>query len=210
MRQHFEVQNAARDQAIAQARTLTRLCANTIRAIHRHEWQEAEAQLQGTRQAAEQIRALLADHPSLYHAGYTQDALKEFAEAHLVYALVQGSALPDPEALQVPPSTYIGGLAEAATELRRHILDLLRLDAQADAERLLDAMDAVYSLLITMDFPEAITDGLRRRTDAVRGVLERTRGDLTLSLRQQRLERALHAVAGRLAGLEPTSDENPG
>jgi translin len=133
----------------------------------------------------------VADDPDLCFAGYTQDGLKEFVEANVLLALVTGAPLPTPEALQVEASTYLRGLAEAATELRRTILDIIREDHSEQAERLLEAMDEIYSLLVTIDFPDAITGGLRRSTDVVRGVRERTRGDLTMSLRQQRLQQAL-------------------
>jgi translin len=143
------------------------------------------------RQIVDAIRADLAPYPDLYHAGYTQDALKEYAEASIVYALVGGEPLPEPEAIGVEYAAYLNGLGEAAGELRRRCLDIIRHDHSEEAERLLGAMDDIYSLLVTVDYPDAITGGLRRTTDLVRGVTERTRGDVTTSLRQQRLQEAL-------------------
>jgi translin len=135
----------------------------------------------------------------LYHAGYTQDALKEYAEANLVEALVAGEAFPTPEAIGVEPAAYLAGLGEAAGELRRRTLDLLRHDDLAEAERLLGVMDDIYDLLVTVDYPDAVTGGLRRITDMVRGVVERTRGDLTTTHQQQALKAALRDVEGKLA-----------
>ncbi|MFP4321664.1 MAG: haloacid dehalogenase [Anaerolineales bacterium] len=194
----FARQNEVRERAINLSRHLTRQCANAIRAVHRAEWDITAARLQDIRQAADEIIHLLADYPDLYYAGYTQDALKEYVEAFLTHALVRDEPLPTPEDLGVIPSTYINGLAEAATELRRSILDEIRRGNPQNAERLLDAMDAIYTSLITMDFPEAVTAGLRRRTDTVRSVLERTRGDLTMSISQQRLEKAVQELSGKL------------
>lgn len=187
----LEAKNKLREEALKRSRTLIRQCASTIRAIHRQEWAAAQEELNRTRASAQGLRDLLIDHPDLYYAGYTQDALKEYVEAFLTYALVRDEELPSPAMLEVPADTYINGLAEASTELRRYILDILRHGHDQEAERMLETMDSVYSLLVTIDYPDAITGGLRRRTDTVRGVLERTRGDLTLSLRQQRLEKAL-------------------
>ncbi len=197
----FEAKNTARDGAINQSRTLIRYCANAIRAVHRRDWAEAQTRLATAREAADAMRAQVADYPDLYHTGYTQDALKEYVEAHATYALVRGEELPTPASLGVDEATYLNGMAEAATELRRQILDILRQGHSAEAERLLAAMDAIYGVLITFDFPDAITGGLRRRTDTVRGVLERTRGDVTNSLRQQRLQDALARLEERI-GLE--------
>lgn len=193
IRETMTAKNAARDVAISSSRELIRHCAECIRAVHRREWDTADAKLAIIKAAASDLRAGVADHPDLYHAGYTQDALKEVVEAHVTYAMIRDRALPRPEALGVEAATYLNGMAEAATELRRFILDIMRReDSHSDeAERLLGWMDAIYDQLITFDFPDAITNGLRRQTDVVRGVLERTRGDLTSSLRQQKLQDAL-------------------
>lgn len=189
----FIAKNAARDEAIARSRELVRHCSESIRAIHRHEWDKAESKLVVARAAADDLRAGIAAYSDLYHAGYSQDALKEVVEAFCTYAIVRGEALPTPESLAVEESTYLNGLAEAATELRRFILDILRREEpdQAEAERLLEWMDDIYDQLVTFDFPDALTGGLRRQTDIVRGVLERTRGDLTTTVQQQRLQAAL-------------------
>ena len=196
--QAFEARTAARDGALQKARTLTRHCANAIRAVHRDEREEAVEHLNAARQLVQSLHAELNAFPDLYYAGYTQDALKEFAEASIVFSLVGDGSLPTPEELGLENATYLNGLAEAAGELRRRCLDILRHGYSEQAERLLSHMDDIYSVLITMDFPDAITGGLRRQTDIVRGVTERTRGDLTLSLRQQHLEESLRRLETRL------------
>jgi len=201
VRQAFEAKNAARDQALARSRELIRFCSLCICAVHREEFDAAYDLLQTARQAGQQMKADLTEYPDLYYAGYTQDALKEYAEAAATYALVRGQSLPEPEDLGVEHATYLNGLAEAAGELRRHAVDRIRLDQIEKGNRLLDIMDEIYDLLVTMDYPDAITAGLRRNTDMVRGVTERTRGDLMLAARQNKLEAALarvelHAQAG--------------
>jgi translin len=196
IRANFTAKNAARDSALERSRTLIRHCAHAIRAVHRDERALAQEQIQAARAIASTIRADLATFPDLFHAGYTQDALKEFAEANIVYALVGAEPLPAPEDIGVEYAAYLNGLGEAAGELRRRCLDLIRQAHSDDAERLLAAMDDIYLLLVTIDYPDAITGGLRRTTDMVRGVTERTRGDLTTSLRQYQLQEALKRAAG--------------
>lgn len=198
IRTSFEEVNSARDQAYQRSRQLTRTCARTIRAIHREEWALAHELMAEARSAAEGMIAGVEAYPALYYAGYTQDALKEYVEANLTYALVRDEPLPGPDVLKVEDNTWLNGLAEAATELRRRILDIIRHGHDEEVERLLDKMDEIYSILVTFDFSDSITGGLRRRTDVVRSVLERTRGDVTTSLRQTELEEALEAVARRL------------
>ena len=200
IRQSFDARTAARDRALAQTRTLIRYCANAIRAIHREEQSLAQENLSMASNLVKSLREDLAEYPDLFFAGYTQDALKEFAEANIVCALVQNQPLPDPEDLGLEYATYLQGLAEAAGELRRRCLDILRDGHSGEAERVLSHMDDIYAVLITMDYPDAITGGLRRLTDMVRGVTERTRGDLTISLRQEQLEQSLKRLEERLPG----------
>lgn len=192
------LKNDVRDLTLRRSRELIRYCAHSIRAAHRHEFDEAR-QLLGTAQAAagEMVRDL-ERHPDLYFAGYTQDALKELTEAFLVLAFVSGDPLPTPDEIGVPGATFLRGLAEAVTELRRYILDLIRRGHVAEAEPYLGIMDDVYSFLIAIDFPDAITGGLRRHTDVVRGVLERTRGDLTVAVRQEQMRATLLSFEERL------------
>jgi translin len=190
-REEFDALTAARDKALAQARTLTRHCSRAIRAIHRNEREAAAQELSSARKLAAALREDLAGYPSLYHAGYTQDALKEYAEATLLIAFLDNGNLPTPRELDLEVATYLRGLAETVGELRRHTLDILRGGHSSEAERLLQCMDEIFSVLVTMDYPDAVTQGLRRQTDVNRSIIERTRGDITLSLRQERLERAL-------------------
>jgi translin len=197
---YFEAQNRARDDALARTRILIRSASRAIRAVHRNEKDVAVEKINETARLAAELNDKLAAYPDLYFSGYTQDALKEYAEAKLVFALVYEEDLPTAQELGMPANTYIKGLAEAATEMRRRCLDMMRQGRPDEAEPLLAVMEDIYGLLVTMDYPDAITYGLRRQTDIVRGVLERTRGDLTISLRQQHLESSLVKLEARLDG----------
>ena len=181
--------SAARDTAVNESRTIVRTSANAIRALHRGE--SADDLLADARNLLNQVIADTAPYPSVYWAGYTQDAMKEYAEAVITKALLTGNEIPGPADVGVEDTAWLNGLAEAASELRRDTLDALRRDDTERAEELLSIMDLIYGQLVTIDFPDSITSGLRRTTDQFRGVLERTRGDVTMSVRQTRLERAL-------------------
>jgi translin len=203
--QDLDARTAARDRALSQARTLTRHCAHAIRAAHREDWAEARRELGQARELADALREGLGGYPDLYYAGYTQDALKEFAEASIVHAVIQGDELPTPQALNLESAAYLNGLAETVGEMRRRCLDILRGGYDQQVEDLIAYMDEVYGVLVTMDYPNAITGGLRRQTDIVRGITERTRGDVTLSLRQQHLESSLRDLEARL----PRDEKGP-
>ncbi len=206
IREEMTVTNDLRDETLKRSRMLIRSCAHSIRAVHRHEQEEAARLLGEARDQAQAMVAPIAEHPVLYNAGYTQDALKELVEAHLVYAVVYDEAPPTPADLHVAGSSYLRGMSEAATEMRRFALDLMRRDRVEEAEPYLAFMDDVYSLLITVDFPDAITGGLRRQTDVLRNVLERTRGDLTMGIRQDRMRAMLHAFETRLDDMQGEAD----
>lgn len=186
-------QNEVRDAVLQQSRELIRLCSNAIRAGHREDWDNAEALLAEADSVGRAMQSRLTPYPELYYAGYTQDALKELVEARVTLALISQRALPPLEKTAIPLNTYLNGVCEAASEMRRRCLDLLRQENFDEAERLLRAMDAVYEVLMSFSYPDAVTRGLRRRVDQLRGVLERTRGDLTSSLQMVRLRDALQA-----------------
>jgi translin len=210
IRKAFDAQTAARDRALAQARQLTRHCALAIRAVHRSDHEGMEENLGEARRIAGALQSDLAGHPDLYYAGYTQDALKEYAEANITCALILDRALPTPDELGVLYPTYLNGLAEVVGELRRRILDILRHGYSEQAEQLLGHMDDIFAVLVTMDYPDAITNGLRRQTDVARGIIERTRGDITFSLRGEHLERSLSDLSARLAGESADARISPG
>lgn len=198
IRRTFDERIAARDQALSYARELTRACALAIRAAHREELETMRAYLEQARQLVQRLSEGLQPFPDLFYAGYTQDALKEFAEASITCALIYNHPLPDPQELGLPDATYINGLAESVGELRRRILDILRHGYSEEVERLLGYMDEIYAVLVTMDYPDGLTNNLRRQTDLVRGIVEKTRGDVMFALRSQHLEQAIRHMEQHL------------
>jgi translin len=191
---HFERVESARDQGLSLHRKVIKHCSLGIRAIHRQEFPEAEGLLQQARQLLDEADAALREFPVIYYAGFLQDAQKEYAEGRLTQALITRTPLPTPQEIGVDYAPYLNGMAEAVGEMRRYILDRIRAGDLSESERLLDVMDDVYYILISMDFPDAITRGLRRSTDVARGCLERTRGDLTNHFDRQKIDHALRFV----------------
>jgi translin len=193
-RGELDRKNGSREQALRWSRELVRTCANSIRAVHRHDFATAETLVAEAHALNEQICRALGDSADLYWTGYVQDAQKELVEACCTLALVRCEPLPDPATIGIAPAAFLNGLGEAVGELRRYVLDLLRRGEVNGCEPLLGAMDEIYGLLVTLDYPDALTGGLRRTTDVTRGILEKTRGDLTLALRQEALVAALTRV----------------
>jgi translin len=204
----LEAKNQAREQALSNSRATIRNCAHSIRASHRGEMDNAR-QLVDT--AGEIVRntksALLESHPDIYWAGYVQDAQKEYAEANIVLAVIGEQPIPNAADLGIEPAAYLNGLGEAAGEMRRYVLDIIRHGKAERSEQVLRVMEDIYSLLVTVDFPDAITDGLRRTTDMVRGVLERTRGDITFAIQQRQLTEALLRAQGT-SGITPATEQS--
>jgi translin len=207
IRGSFEHQNQIRDAALAHSRNLTRASSRAIRAIHRDEVELARQYLSEADALAQSLRDGLSGQPDLYYSGYAQDSLKEYCEAHLTVATILNQDWPSPEDLQVEFATYLNGMSEVVGELRRRIMDIMREGHSAEVERLLDVMDEIYAQLVTMDFPDALTYGLRRRTDIARSIIERTQADVTISYRQQRLEQQITELSEQLSQLK-LPDEN--
>ena len=191
IRQGFSAKDAAREKALPLCRDAIRCCSQAIRAVHRQEFDQAAELLKSARNLLTESERAVTAYNELNNTGFVRDAQKEFAEGSIVLALVTGKKLPDPVELGIDAAAYLNGLGEAVGELRRYLLDGMRQGDLSRSEELLLTMDDIYSVLVTMDFPDAITGGLRRTTDMVRGVLERTRSDLTLAIRQKDLENKL-------------------
>ena len=198
IRRGLEDKDAAREKILPRCRDAIRQCSTAIRAVHRHEFDQAEGLLAKARQLLAEAEQAAATYSELGYAGFVRDAQKEFAEGSITLALVTDKPLPDPDELGVEPVAYLKGMGEAVGELRRYLLDSMRHGDLSQGETLLSAMDDIYNVLVTMDFPDAITGGLRHTTDMVRGVLERTRSDLTLAMGQKE-------VVDKLAGLSTDS-----
>lgn len=189
--QHLGAAWRAREVALPACRATIQTCGRSIRAVHRRQPEVAAALADEAALHLRTAQEALVPYPALAASGPLHDAEKEYAEARLTAALVDEGPLPSFSELAISAAAWLGGLAEAASELRRHLLDRLRDGELARSERLLDAMDEAYGLLMTVDYPDAVTGGLRRTTDALRAVLERTRGDLTTTVLQSRLQQAL-------------------
>ena len=195
----LSLRHEVREKALRLGRNVIRLSANAIRAIHRQEFNEAQQLLDHAKTLLSQTMETLEKFPDIYFAGYLADARKEYSEGNITLALISNRTLPKPSELKVGMTSYLNGLGEAIGELRRYILDSIRRDEIEQCEELLEVMDEAYTILVTMDFPDALTGGLRRTTDMVRGVLERTRGDLTMALRQRQLRDSIAYLTQHLS-----------
>jgi len=197
IRRNFTELDAAREKALPCCREVIRNCSQAIRAVHRQEFQPAAELLKTARRLLNEAEQTVVNYDELNYTGFFRDAQKEYAEGSILLSVVGGKPIPSPEELGIDAAAYLNGLGEAVGELRRYLLDSMRQGDVSRGEEMLQIMDDIYSVLVTMDFPDAITGGLRRTTDMVRGVLEKTRSDLTLIVRQKDLENRLEKIRGK-------------
>jgi translin len=197
-RQTLAAKNRAREAALSRCREALRDSANGIRAVHRADFEAARSLIDQAGKLLAEAREALANDQDIFFAGFVHDAQKEYAEARVTFALIAGQDVPSPEDIDVEVAAYLNGMAEAVGELRRHLLDALREGDIEHCEETLDIMEEVYGNLVTFDYPDAMTGGLRRTTDNVRGILERTRGDLAVAVRQRELEHRLEEFEKRM------------
>jgi translin len=198
IRKRLDAKSQAREKGLRSSRQAIRECANSIRATHRAEWELAQELMGAARRSLDDAQAAMEPFPDIYYAGFLQDAEKEYAEARSTYALITDGELPTPEELRIGDAPFLNGIAEAIGELRRHVLDIMRRGQLERGEQLLGAMDDIYYVLVSMDYPDAMTGGLRRTTDVARSIMERTRGDLSLTLIQQGLTDTIAEHRSRL------------
>jgi translin len=199
----FDAKNAAREEVLKTCRSLVQTSSYIIRSVHRGDKEEALRLIDQAEALSSGITHMTRDHPEVYNAGFVHDAQKEYAEAKTTYAFINGEDLPQPEDIGVEYPAYLNGLGEAVGELRRSILDLIREGNLERGDELLSYMDDVYYLLVSFDYPDAITGGLRRTTDMARAIMERTRGDLTTTLRQSKLKEAIYELEENLKKSQP-------
>lgn len=198
LRAEFDAKLAARERGLAGCRSAIRSSGNAIRALHRYETSAAESLLREAQRDLDGARSVLENHPDMLHAGFVHDAEKELAEGRIAFALVTGAAFPTPDEVGVSSAAFLKGMAESIGEIRRHILDLMRRGELKRCEELLASVDDMYYVLVSMDYPDGITFGLRRVTDVARSIVERTRGDFTTSTVQSALRDALREHAENL------------
>ncbi|MEZ0324444.1 MAG: haloacid dehalogenase [Fimbriimonas sp.] len=201
LRSRAQGMHEAREAALTETRKLVQLSAKSIRHVHRHQFEEAEQFLEQAKETARRARAALLPFPELNPA-YLHDSEKEMVEAAAVVAIVQGRPYPGPDELGTYVMSYLNGMGEAASEVRRFALDEMRRGHHEAAEKILVQMETIYEDLITFDYADSMTGGLRRTCDALRAVIERTRSDLTATVTQQELVRELRAVRERLHSAE--------
>jgi len=200
IRQQLTEKDAAREICLKTCREIIRLSSTSIRATHRQNKEEALNLIDTAATLVNQIkRDFKQKHNDLLSANYIHDSFKEYAEASITYSIIFNRLIPDPDKLGVAYPAYLNGLAESVGELRRYVLDGLRTGQYAAAEYLLEIMDHIYSILVTMDFPDAITYGLRRNTDNTRGIIEKTRSELTLIQHNNVLQQKINILSSKLS-----------
>ncbi|MBW6469974.1 MAG: haloacid dehalogenase [Methanosarcinaceae archaeon] len=209
IQRNFEAKDKARESGLSLSREVVRTCGTAIRHIHRGDIDKAAILLKNARDTLKDIELQLADHPDIYFSGFVEHAQQEFVECAILHQLLtkekdsaidnnsNSDTLPSPQELGVTYAAYLNGLGDVVGELRRHILDLIRQDMPQYGDRFLDIMDDIYSTLMMFDYPDAITRGLRRKSDVARSLIERTRGDLTNAIRQQKLEQSMKEFESR-------------
>ncbi len=201
--EYFDEKDAVREEALKLSRCVIRLSSSAVRATHRGELSEAREYLREARENISRIKSILDKHQDVRYAGFVDDAEQEFAEASVLFSLIFEDRMPLPEELDVEPVSYLNGLGDVTGELRRSILELIRSGSPEKGEVLLEIMEEIYDMLQRFDYPEALTRGLRRKTDLARSMLEKTRGDLTNAIQMKNLERHLSLLEDKLKDTYP-------
>ena len=191
IKRSLDNKDKSREKGLPLTRKVIRFSSEIIKMAHRGQLQESRTLLEEAGKILREAQKSLEKYPDIYYGGFLQSAEKEYAEATITLALIKKQSLPSPEVLKIGETSYLRGMGEAIGEMRRYILDSIRKDKLSDCERLLGLMDEMYYFLFSFDYPEPLVKGLRRTVDSARGLIERTRADVTNAVCQKRLEEKL-------------------
>lgn len=201
IRANFEAKDAVREDGLKISREVVRECRTASFALHGEDFEKANASIKAAGKALEKLEILFRGHADIYHAGFVEHAQQEYSEVSVLYSLLKEEGekrIPSPDELKVEYAAYLNGLGDLVGELRRHVLDLIRKESFERAEVFLGIMENIHAMLMDFDYPDAITRGLRRKTDVSRALIEKTRGDVVNAIGQKKLELAIRNLEIRL------------
>jgi len=200
IRENFEAKDNIREEGLKISREVVRECRTASFALHGQDFEKADKNIKTAGHALEKLEVLFEGHADIYHAGFVEHAQQEYSEVSVLSSLLkeEGEKLPSPEELRVEYAAYLNGLGDVVGELRRHVLDLIRKESFEKAEVFLGIMENIHAMLMDFDYPDAITGGLRRKTDVSRSLIEKTRGDVVNAIGQKKLETAMRNLESKL------------
>ena len=175
----FDKLNDIREQSLTTSREIVRECSKSIRNIHRNDEVSAKEHIENARKKLENLKSITSDVSEISYAGYVLDAEREFVEAVMFYTFEVSGYIEPFNNFNVHPSSYIQGIGDTIGEWRRKALDHLRNLDIKKAETYLAIMEEGMGTLNELDYPDALTGGLRRYADNARSIIERTRSDIT-------------------------------
>lgn len=185
-----------REEAFRDSREIQRAASGVLRAglpkgkaalVHAHE------QLALASAHSKALERRLVEHPELYESGMLETPLQELAEAYVLLAYAEGESIPTFDEINVTPSAFLLGVADAIGEFRRQLVDSIRHGAIREAERYLDAMEEAFDAVAGISLPDAIVP-IRKKVDGARSLLERSRGEIALAVRMHEHEKAIRGA----------------
>ncbi len=201
IRENFEVKDSVREEGLKISREIVRECRTASFALHGQDFKKADSSIKAAGKALERLEIIFKGHADIYHAGFVEHAQQEYSEVSVLSSLLKEGGeerIPSPDELRVEYAAYLNGLGDVVGELRRHVLDLIRKESFERAEVFLGIMENIHAMLMDFDYPDAITRGLRRKTDVSRALIEKTRGDVVNAIGQKKLEVAIRNLETRL------------
>ncbi|MFX1410484.1 MAG: hypothetical protein ACFFA6_09035 [Promethearchaeota archaeon] len=179
-----------REKILKMSRIIIRDCSIAIKNIHRKEFEQYEEKIQSVKNNHEKLELLVNKNPGIFYK-YLKTPEQEYAEAVSFYSIILKKDLPSPIEMKIDPLNYALGLADVVGELRRYALDNIRNSQVKELNKTLESMDEIYSNLFSIDYPSGLTQDLRQKTDRARSIIEKTRGDISISLQMDSLKNCI-------------------
>ena len=158
---------------------------------------DSEQQIKKASAKLAELYDITVNHSELYRAGFVENAAQEFVEAHCLYNIMHNRDLPDPDKLQTTYSAYLKGLCDVVGELRRKSLDSILIGKSEKANDYLKLMEEIYDAIIRFDYPSGLIP-IKKKQDMVRGIIEKTRGELAVASCERRIEYRTNEFRGVL------------
>ena len=179
-----------REKILKKSRDITRDCSIAIKSIHREDNNTYQEKITKIKDDLKNLKELVNKNPGHFYR-YLKTPEQEYVEAIALLSIIQKKAIPNHIELDIDALHYTLGLADVIGELRRHVLDNIRMSKREYLNEILDKMDELYTYLFSLDYPSGMTKDLRHKTDIARNIIERTRGDITLSIQMNKLTNLL-------------------
>jgi translin len=164
-----------RNSIIKGTRDATILCSKAIVAMHAHKKNESIENIERAKKLLQQFKEIGKDDLQKY----LYIAEQEFVEAYCLFSISENSVIPGMKSLEVSDISYVMGLLDCIGEIKRMIIDKIRMEGTTNVNTLFELMDKIYGIIYPLAVYDNLMPGLRKKLDVSRLLIENVRAIIT-------------------------------